>query len=129
MSVEPRVAVWGLVLLAAGVAAAVLCSLTAPPLPVGLPREFVDSPYLLPAFAALTVLAGVAGWWAPGGGALWGVLVAVPFWVLFFVNAARLHPFGGAQGLWPVGLIYLAFLTAFPVVTAFLTSIIAARRR
>ncbi|TMR11343.1 hypothetical protein ETD86_36015 [Nonomuraea turkmeniaca] len=119
--------VWIPVVVIAGVAAAGVCHLTSPVVSPGAPRDFFDSPLLLPAFLGLSALSGAAAWFVPQGGLWWGLLAASPFYVLLFVNVVREG--GGGQGLWPVGLLFLIFYTVMPVIAALAASFAAARIR
>lgn len=118
---------WLLILVTMGTAAAAFCMLTAPVISATASRDFFDSPYLLPAFLVLTVLSGLAGWFAPTWGFRWGLVATVPFYVLLVVNIIREETGGGGQGLWPVGLLFLVFLTILPVGAALATSRLASR--
>ncbi|WP_327584460.1 hypothetical protein OHA25_53195 [Nonomuraea sp. NBC_00507] len=119
--------VWILVLAIAGAAAAGVCHLTSPVVSPGAPRDFFDSPFLLLAFLGLAVVSGMAAWFVPQGGLWWGLLAASPFYVLFLIGVVREG--GGGQGLWPVGLLFLIFYTAIPVIAALAVSFAATRVR
>ncbi|MEV6156401.1 hypothetical protein AB0L53_39255 [Nonomuraea sp. NPDC052129] len=121
------VLVWALVLVVVGAVAVALCVATSPVASAEAPREFFDSPFLLPAFLVLAVLAGLAGWFAPQVGLLWGPLAAAPFYVYFASGVVR-ELRGGGQGLWPVGLLYLVGLTLIPLIAALATSLVARAR-
>ncbi|WP_433509404.1 hypothetical protein ACQP2T_36285 [Nonomuraea sp. CA-143628] len=121
------VLVWALVLVVVGAVAVALCVATSPVASAEAPREFFDSPFLLPAFLVLAVLAGLAGWFAPQVGFLWGLLAAAPFYVYFASGVVRELREGG-QGLWPVGLLYLVGLTLIPLIAALATSLVARAR-
>jgi hypothetical protein len=117
---------WIVLLVIAGSVAVGVCLMTSPVVSSGAPRDFFDSPFLFPAFLLLSVLAGVAAWFAPQGGVWWGLLAAAPFYVVFFIGVVR---DGGGQGLWPVGLLFLIFYTAIPVIAALAVSIAVGRMR
>jgi hypothetical protein len=121
------VIVWALILVIAGTVAVALCVITAPVVSADAPRDFFDSPYLLPAFLALAVLAGLAGWFVPQVGVLWGLLAAAPFYVSFAPAVIKELREGG-QGLWPVGLLFLVGLTLIPLLAALTTSLVARAR-
>ncbi|GGT27423.1 hypothetical protein ACFFV7_32155 [Nonomuraea spiralis] len=122
----PRSALlWAVILIAAGVAAVAVCVLTAPAVAPGAPRDILDSPALLPAFAALAVLAGLAAWAAPHP--LWGAVAAAPFFVYFAAGVAGELREGG-QGMWPVGLMFLIGLTLLPLAASLVTSLVARSR-
>ncbi|GII33572.1 hypothetical protein [Planotetraspora mira] len=120
----PRSAlVWALGLVIAGSVAVAVCVLTAPKIAPDAPRDFFDSPYLLLAFAGLGVLAGLAGWFVPRTGILWGLLAVAPFFVYFAITIIR--DLGeDDQGLWPVGVVFLVALTLIPAAAALTTSLI-----
>jgi len=121
------VIVWALILVITGSAAVALCVATSPVASADAPRDFFDSPYLLPAFLVLAVLAGLSGWFVPQVGVLWGLVGAAPFYV-FFAPAVIKELREGGQGLWPVGLLYLVGLTLIPLVAALTTSLVARNR-
>ncbi|MEZ0071296.1 hypothetical protein [Planotetraspora sp. GP83] len=120
------VTVWTIALIVAGSVAVAICLITSPLASSDAPRDFFDSPYLLPAFLCLGILAGLAGWLVPRAGFLWGLLAAAPFYVVFAAGVIR-EAGGDGQGLWPVGLMFLVGLTVIPVVAALATSLIASR--
>ena len=116
-----------LALVVAGSIAVAVCVVTATVIAPDAPRDFFDSPYLLPSFLGLAVLAGLAGWFAPQVGVVWGLIAAAPFFVYFVVNVVK--GFGeDDQGLWPVGLLFLVGLTLIPCAAALTTSLIARGR-
>jgi len=121
------VIVWALILLVAGSIAVALCVVTSPVVSADAPRDFFDSPYLLPAFLALAVLAALAGWFVPQVGVLWGLLAAGPFYV-YFAPAVVKELREGGQGLWPVGLLFLVGLTLIPLLAALTTSLVVRAR-
>ncbi|GLX00528.1 hypothetical protein [Microtetraspora sp. NBRC 16547] len=124
----PRsVLVWALALIIAGSIAVAICVASAPPVAADAPRDFMDSPYLLLSFVGLAILAGLAGWFVPQTGFLWGLIAAAPFYVYFAVGVIEELREGG-QGLWPVGLLFLVGLTLIPVVSALTTSLVARAR-
>ncbi|MDF5756471.1 hypothetical protein [Spongiactinospora sp. TRM90649] len=101
--------------LAAGAAAVATCVATAPQVSADAPRDLFDSPFFFPSFVVLTVVAGLAAYFATGGGALLGVLTVLPFFILF---AARVVT--DDQGLWPIGLAILLVCSAFPIGAAWI---------
>lgn len=121
------VIVWAVILLVAGSLAVALCVVTAPVASPDAPRDFFDSPYLLPAFLVLAVVAGLAGWFVPQVGVLWGLPAAAPFYVSFAPAVIKELREGG-QGLWPVGLLFLVGLTLIPLVAALTTSLVVRAR-
>ncbi|MFI6183363.1 hypothetical protein ACIA8R_48090 [Nonomuraea sp. NPDC051191] len=122
----PRSALlWAVILIAGGVAAVAVCVLTARAVAPDAPKDVLDSPALLPAFAALAVLAGLAAWAVPHP--LWGAVAAAPFFVHFAAGVVGELRSGG-QGLWPVGLLFLAGLTLLPLAASLVTSLIARSR-
>ncbi|MFD1539546.1 hypothetical protein [Nonomuraea guangzhouensis] len=118
---------WALILVIAGSVAVALCIATAPVASADAPRDFFDSPFLLPAFLVLAVLAGLAGWFVPQVGVLWGLVAAAPFYVSFAPAVIKELREGG-QGLWPVGLLFLVGLTLIPVAAALTTSLVVRAR-
>lgn len=119
---------WAVALLLAGSAAVALCVTTAPVVSADAPRDFFDSPFLLPSFAVLALLSGLAGWFAPRLGFVWGLAAAAPFFAYFAAGVVRDLRGGGGQGLWPVGLIFLVGLTLVPVAAAVTTRIVVRNR-
>jgi hypothetical protein len=124
----PRSAlVWALALIVAGSIAVVVCVVTAPPVATDAPRDLFDSPYLLLSFVGLAILSGLAGWFAPRTGWLWGLLTAAPFFIYLAVSVVR-DLAESDQGLWPVSLVFLVLLTLIPLAAALTTSLIARAR-
>lgn len=116
---------WTCVLLVAGAVAVTLCRLTAPEASPGEPRDFFDSPVLWPAFLALVVLSGVAGWAWPRLWFLWGPLPLLPFFAAV-LGSVLLR--GEGRGLWVVGLVFVLFVTVVSTVTSLVVSRVAVRR-
>jgi hypothetical protein len=124
----PRSAlVWALALIIVGSVAVAICVLTATAAAPDAPRDFFDSPYLLLSFAGLAVLAGLAGWFVPQVGILWGLIAAAPFFVYFATTIVR-NLGDDDQGLWPVGVVFLVGLTLIPAAAALTTSLISKAR-
>jgi hypothetical protein len=111
---------WAVVLVGAGAAAVKLTIETAPPLTRG---DFFDSPYLAPVFLGLSLPAAAAGWFVPRVGPLWGPVAASPFFVTLLVQVPS-----DDQGLWPVGMVFLAVLTSLPSAAAGAASLLRRRR-
>jgi hypothetical protein len=112
--------VWLLVASTVGYVATVLTA------PAGSGYDPFDSPLLLPAIGVLAVLCGMAGWYVPRAGLLWGVVVAVPYVGGLLVQLAVQD--GGGASFAMLGFGILAFLLVVPWLAGILTSVVARRR-
>jgi putative membrane protein (TIGR04086 family) len=114
---------WFVLLFLASVAGFVLTVLTAP---ADTGNDPFDSPVLLHVIAVLAVCCGFAGWHVPGAGWLWGVVVAVPYFVGVLSLIAVQDD--GDTAFLPLGLVILAALMAVPWLAGVLAAIGGRRR-
>lgn len=111
---------WLLVASTAGYVATVFTA------PAGSGRDPFDSPLLLPGIGVLAVLCGLAGWYVPRAGLLWGVVVAVPYVVGLLVQTVVRDSDDASFAV--LGFVILAVLLVVPWLAGVITSI-AGRRR
>jgi hypothetical protein len=111
---------WTLVLTAAGTAGITVTAVTTPPSANG---DVFESPLLLPSFAILAVLCGLAGWFSPAAGRYWGLAATGPYLIGFWVQVAR-HPAAPDADFSPLGFILLLILAAVPWGIGYATSAI-----
>lgn len=72
--------------------------------------DFFDSPWFWWGWLVLPGIAAGAAWIDAEGAAYWGWLVVVPQAVAAVVEGALLHDPSQGASLWPVGLLFVAFL-------------------
>lgn len=95
-------ATWFVALLVAATVGIVVTIVAAP---AELGHDLFDSPLLVPSIGVLAVLCGFAGWFVPAGAPYWGLAVAAPYFVGFFIQVGQ-GPAGDASFA-PVGLVLL----------------------